>query len=44
MVTIPDMDPHCATQAVKGDWYFQFFYDDLPMWGFVGKVEKIIPK
>lgn len=30
--------------AVRGDWYFQMYYDDLPVWGFVGKVEKIIPK
>ena len=28
-------------QAVKEDYYFQMFYDDLPIWGFVGKMEKI---
>lgn len=31
-------------QAVVEDWYFQMYYDDLPIWGFIGKVEKIIPK
>ena len=31
-------------QAVKEDWYFQMYYDDLPIWGFMGKVEKINPK
>ncbi|KIY94368.1 Putative phagocytic receptor 1b [Monoraphidium neglectum] len=29
--------------AVRDDWYFQMYFDDLPVWGFVGKVEKIIP-
>jgi len=29
-------------KAVKDDYYFQMFYDDLPIWGFIGKVEKII--
>jgi hypothetical protein len=29
-------------QAVKEDWYFQMYYDDLPVWGFIGKMEKII--
>ena len=28
-------------QAVKEDYYFQMFYDDLPIWGFVGKMEKV---
>jgi hypothetical protein len=31
-------------QAVRDDWYYQMYYDNLPVWGFVGKVEKIIPK
>lgn len=26
--------------AVKNDFYFQMYYDDLPIWGFVGKTEK----
>lgn len=25
--------------AVNEDFYFQMYYDDLPMWGFIGKVE-----
>eukprot|EP00897_Mesotaenium_endlicherianum_P009077 jgi/Mesen1/8198/ME000442S07474 len=24
-------------KAVKEDYYFQMFYDDLPIWGFIGK-------
>ncbi|XP_072991309.1 transmembrane 9 superfamily member 3 [Typha latifolia] len=27
-------------QAVDKDYYFQMYYDDLPVWGFIGKVEK----
>ena len=26
---------------MKEDYYFQMFYDDLPIWGFVGRLEKI---
>ncbi|XP_074579396.1 transmembrane 9 superfamily member 2-like [Curcuma longa] len=26
--------------AVTKDYYFQMYYDDLPIWGFVGKVDK----
>ncbi|WOL02614.1 transmembrane 9 superfamily member 3-like [Canna indica] len=26
--------------AVTKDYYFQMYYDDLPIWGFIGKVEK----
>jgi len=29
-------------RAVKDDFYFQMYYDDLPIWGFIGKVEKIM--
>lgn len=29
-----------CTQAVKDDWYYQMYYDDLPVWSFVGHVEK----
>ena len=25
--------------AVKNDYYFQMYYDDLPIWGFIGKVD-----
>ncbi|KAJ6926288.1 hypothetical protein NC651_010650 [Populus alba x Populus x berolinensis] len=27
-------------EAVSKDYYFQMYYDDLPVWGFIGKVEK----
>ncbi|KAJ0907805.1 putative nonaspanin (TM9SF), MFS transporter superfamily [Helianthus annuus] len=27
--------------AVTKDYYFQMYYDDLPFWGFLGKVEKV---
>lgn len=30
-----------AAQALEADYYFNMFYDDLPIWGFIGKVEKI---
>ncbi|CAM8876458.1 unnamed protein product [Rhodiola kirilowii] len=26
--------------AISKDYYFQMYYDDLPIWGFIGKVEK----
>ncbi|KAG1653817.1 hypothetical protein FOA52_001020 [Chlamydomonas sp. UWO 241] len=26
--------------AVKADYYFQMYFDDLPVWGFIGKIEK----
>ncbi|CAN6714502.1 unnamed protein product [Malus baccata var. baccata] len=26
--------------AVNKDYYFQMYYDDLPLWGFIGKVDK----
>lgn len=29
-------------KAVREDWYFQMYYDDLPVWGFIGKMEKIL--
>ena len=28
--------------AVGDDYYFQMYYDDLPIWGFLGKIEKIM--
>jgi transmembrane 9 superfamily protein 1 len=31
-----------CVQAVEEDWYFQMYYDDLPVWGFIGKVQKDI--
>ncbi|KAJ6960753.1 endomembrane protein 70 [Populus alba x Populus x berolinensis] len=27
-------------EAVSKDYYFQMYYDDLPIWGFLGKVDK----
>lgn len=27
-------------KAVAKDYYFQMYYDDLPVWGFLGKVDK----
>lgn len=27
-------------KAVLKDYYFQMYYDDLPFWGFLGKVER----
>ncbi|GAQ91025.1 transmembrane 9 superfamily [Klebsormidium nitens] len=27
-------------QAISDDFYFQMFYDDLPIWGFIGKIAK----
>ena len=29
-------------KSVKDDYYFQMYYDDLPIWGFIGKIEKIL--
>eukprot|EP00252_Welwitschia_mirabilis_P000896 TRINITY_DN10892_c0_g1_i3.p1 TRINITY_DN10892_c0_g1~~TRINITY_DN10892_c0_g1_i3.p1 ORF type:complete len:594 (+),score=64.95 TRINITY_DN10892_c0_g1_i3:213-1994(+) len=26
-------------EAIKNDYYFQMYYDDLPLWGFIGKIE-----
>ncbi|KAI9087321.1 hypothetical protein K1719_030641 [Acacia pycnantha] len=26
--------------AVRKDYYFQMYYDDLPIWGFIGKIDK----
>lgn len=27
-------------ETIAQDYYFQMYYDDLPLWGFVGKVEE----
>lgn len=27
-------------ETIAQDFYFQMYYDDLPLWGFVGKVER----
>ncbi|WOG97452.1 hypothetical protein DCAR_0416792 [Daucus carota subsp. sativus] len=31
---------HKFRSAVAKDYYFQMYYDDLPLWGFLGKAEK----
>ncbi|GAB4820480.1 hypothetical protein N2152v2_007526 [Parachlorella kessleri] len=28
-------------EALAADYYFQMFMDDLPIWGFIGKVERV---
>jgi hypothetical protein len=28
-------------KALEQDYYFNMFYDDLPIWGFIGKLEKV---
>ena len=40
----PKPGNNLSNKAVRDDWYFQMYYDDLPIWGFVGKIEKVIPK
>lgn len=40
--TLNDKDLKKFRLAVKQDYYFQMFYDDLPVWGFIGKIEKIV--
>mmetsp|Transcript_1699 Transcript_1699/g.4580 ORF Transcript_1699/g.4580 Transcript_1699/m.4580 type:complete len:587 (-) Transcript_1699:241-2001(-) len=39
-LTASDID--ALLEAVKADYYFQMYFDDLPVWGFIGKVEKNI--
>jgi hypothetical protein len=36
----PRMNPR---DAVEEDYYFQMYVDDLPIWGFIGKVERLPP-
>ncbi|KAG2488875.1 hypothetical protein HYH03_012670 [Edaphochlamys debaryana] len=38
--TLSSADLMKFRDVVKQDYYFQMFYDDLPVWGFIGKVEK----
>ncbi|XRB23606.1 transmembrane 9 superfamily member [Pseudoscourfieldia marina] len=40
--TLNEKDLGKFRQAVKDDYYFQMYYDDLPIWGFIGKTEKIL--
>lgn len=37
--TLSKEDVRVFRQAVKEHYYFQMYYDDLPIWGFVGKVD-----
>mmetsp|Transcript_12122 Transcript_12122/g.21462 ORF Transcript_12122/g.21462 Transcript_12122/m.21462 type:complete len:587 (-) Transcript_12122:544-2304(-) len=34
-------DLEAFRNAVRQDFYFQMYYDDLPVWGFIGKMEKV---
>lgn len=34
-------DLQAFRKAISKDYYFQFVYDDLPIWGYVGKVETV---
>jgi hypothetical protein len=36
-MVVPDI-----AQAIQDDWYFQMYYDLLPIWGFIGTVKKIL--
>ena len=27
--------------AIKRDYYFQMYYDDLPIWGFLGRIDRL---
>lgn len=38
-LTSDDLDDF--RQAISKDYYFQFVYDDLPIWGYVGKIETV---
>ncbi|KAJ0968017.1 hypothetical protein J5N97_024934 [Dioscorea zingiberensis] len=38
--TLSKEDVRKLRDAVSKDYYFQMYYDDLPFWGFLGKVEK----
>jgi ketosteroid isomerase-like protein len=38
--TLSVEDVQAFREAVKKDYYFQMYYDDLPIWGFVGKVDE----
>uniref|UniRef100_A0A7N0U8G9 Transmembrane 9 superfamily member n=1 Tax=Kalanchoe fedtschenkoi TaxID=63787 RepID=A0A7N0U8G9_KALFE len=30
---------HSIRDAISNDFYYQMYYDDLPFWGFIGKIE-----
>ena len=31
-------DQHKLKRAIESDYYFQMYFDQLPLWGFLGKV------
>ncbi|KAJ7542477.1 hypothetical protein O6H91_10G108300 [Diphasiastrum complanatum] len=37
--TLTKKDLQTFRDAVKNDYYFQMYYDDLPIWGFIGKTD-----
>ena len=37
--TLAVKDVQKFRDAVKNDYYFQMYYDDLPIWGFIGKAD-----
>ncbi|CAI7922826.1 unnamed protein product, partial [Closterium sp. NIES-53] len=37
--TLSVKDVQKFREAVLNDYYFQMYYDDLPIWGFIGKVD-----
>lgn len=39
-VTLTPADVIKFKRAVEHDYYFQMFFDDLPLWGFVGKMKE----
>ncbi|THG00547.1 hypothetical protein TEA_024374 [Camellia sinensis var. sinensis] len=40
VVKLTKEDVALFRSAVTKDYYFQMYYDDLPVWGFLGKVDK----
>ncbi len=37
-VTLTSKDAEAFTTAVKNQYWFEFFLDDLPIWGWIGEV------
>lgn len=37
-VTLTSKDVEAFTEAVKNQYWFEFFLDDLPIWGWIGEV------
>lgn len=38
--TLSSQEASKFREAVKNDYYFQMYYDDLPIWGFIGKADQ----